>query len=313
MEQTDLNYAINQQEVTNILMQIINKMKKDLTFRLSAIDDSIDKIIEYDLWKTVKDDNEILGKEIDKLEQWLKDKEKLDVSAFLKSFYLTAFQQVECITVQQKQVDLLLDEKYRQLTKRDKKKKETEDKIKFIEADLVEIEQISSFINLMNQKIDKEIERQADSIDLYQFEKEQWLLTSILIYEMIQLIHKHRLSLPYLLLESYLMMEFVTSIEKSNRQTYFEDYEAEIVKLLDNSDEMMTNLEKKKDQIADLEVEFKEEYAPYMELSEFNQVWQKIMVLKDQVEKKEKEMTHIKDELQVTYEKNKVMIKKIEG
>lgn len=306
------------QQVLEIYQKQLEKRKKIVLEQYDQFENDIHTSLTQEELETVKKELQEMAKEFEDLEIPLKKFTK--ALAENQSDVTTWFYQLQkpltAINDKQEIIDEIMSLKEEDIQEANDQKEDTKKQTTQIEKDLTSIiqdqRQIQSITIATKQDIIANTTSDLASIKQYQTMKA--LLMAMLIYTLLKPKNNTFKLSPQNILMGIIFVNMINSLLNPTLEYHekYEEYSTKIIKLMNNTAAIETEITENIDKLDELEEQLEKEYAPYLELEDFVQTLQMIKDVKKELQTSNKEIENTKQELQSTYNQNKIMLKTLE-
>ena len=288
------------QQVLEIYQKQLEKRKKIVLEQYDQFENDIHTSLTQEELETVKKELQEMAKEFEDLEIPLKNFQKP----------LTA------INDKQEILDEIMSLKEEDIQEANDQKENTKKQTVQIEKDLTNIIQDQQQIQSITIATKQDIiaNTTSDLASLKQYQTMKALLMAMLIYTLLKPKNNAFKLSPQNILLGIIFVNMINSLLNPALEYHekYEEYSTKIIKLMDNTAAIETKITENIDKLDELEEQLEKEYAPYLELEDFAQTLQMIKDVKKELQTSNKEIENTKQELQSTYNQNKIMLKTLE-
>lgn len=306
------------QQVLEIYQKQLEKRKKIVLEQYDQFENDIHTSLTQEELETVKKELQEMAKEFEDLEIPLKKFTK--ALAENQSDVTTWFYQLQkpltAINDKQEIIDEIMSLKEEDIQEANDQKENTKKQTVQIEKDLTNIIQDQQQIQSITIATKQDIiaNTTSDLASLKQYQTMKALLMAMLIYTLLKPKNNAFKLSPQNILLGIIFVNMINSLLNPALEYHekYEEYSTKIIKLMDNTAAIETKITENIDKLDELEEQLEKEYAPYLELEDFAQTLQMIKDVKKELQTSNKEIENTKQELQSTYNQNKIMLKTLE-
>ena len=306
------------QQVLEIYQKQLEKRKKIVLEQYDQFENDIHTSLTQEELETVKKELQEMAKEFEDLEIPLKKFTK--ALAENQSDVTTWFYQLQkpltAINDKQEIIDEIMSLKEEDIQEANDQKENTKKQTVQIEKDLTNIIQDQQQIQSITIATKQDIiaNTTSDLASLKQYQTMKALLMAMLIYTLLKPKNNAFKLSPQNILLGIIFVNMINSLLNPALEYHekYEEYSTKIIKLMDNIAAIETKITENIDKLDELEEQLEKEYAPYLELEDFAQTLQMIKDVKKELQTSNKEIENTKQELQSTYNQNKIMLKTLE-
>ncbi len=306
------------QQVLEIYQKQLEKRKKIVLEQYDQFENDIHTSLTQEELETVKKELQEMAKEFEDLEIPLKNFTK--ALAENQSDVTTWFYQLQkpltAINDKQEILDEIMSLKEEDIQEANDQKENTKKQTVQIEKDLTNIIQDQQQIQSITIATKQDIiaNTTSDLASLKQYQTMKALLMAMLIYTLLKPKNNAFKLSPQNILLGIIFVNMINSLLNPALEYHekYEEYSTKIIKLMDNTAAIETKITENIDKLDELEEQLEKEYAPYLELEDFAQTLQMIKDVKKELQTSNKEIENTKQELQSTYNQNKIMLKTLE-
>ena len=306
------------QQVLEIYQKQLEKRKKIVLEQYDQFENDIHTSLTQEELENIKKELQEMVKEFEDLEIPLKKftKALTENQSNVTTWFYQLQKPLTVINDKQEILDKIMSLKEKDIQEANDQKEDTKKQTTQIEKDLTSIiqdqRQIQSITIATKQDIIANTTSDLASIKQYQTMKA--LLMAMLIYTLLKPKNNAFKLSPQNILMGIIFVNMINSLLNPTLEYHekYEEYSTKIIKLMNNTAAIETEITENIDKLDELEEQLEKEYAPYLELEDFVQTLQMIKDVKKELQTSNKEIENTKQELQSTYNQNKIMLKTLE-
>lgn len=306
------------QQVLEIYQKQLEKRKKIVLEQYDQFENDIHTSLTQEELETVKKELQEMVKEFEDLEIPLKKftKALTENQSDVTTWFYQLQKPLTAINDKQEILDEIMSLKEEDIQEANDQKEDTKKQTTQIEKDLTSIIQDQQQIQSITIATKQDIiaNTTSDLASLKQYQTMKALLMAMLIYTLLKPKNNAFKLSPQNILLGIIFVNMINSLLNPALEYHekYEEYSTKIIKLMDNTAAIETKITENIDKLDELEDQLEKEYAPYLELEDFAQTLQMIKDVKKELQTSNKEIENTKQELQSTYNQNKIMLKTLE-